>query len=236
MLKRAANIDTKSNIKSDTFSEYFQSINNPNDRFYQADEDVLFFNERYVNDEFQIMFEELNIPLSYSEVLLAVKQLKNEASAGPDLLLNEFFKNGTSILMTYLHRLFNKIFEIGYFPDKWSEGFIVLIHKKGDKNEPSNYRGITLLSTLGKLFTRVLNNRLNGWAETYRIYCEAQAGCRKNMGTVDNLFVLNYLITHFLNQNKQLYCVFVDFTVNNFASLFNCTPVGRASDSMMAPT
>ena len=43
MLKHAANIDTKSNIKSDTFSEYFQSIN----RFYQADEDVLFFNERY---------------------------------------------------------------------------------------------------------------------------------------------------------------------------------------------
>ena len=117
MLKHAANIDTKSNIKSDTFSEYFQSIN----RFYQADEDVLFFNERYVNDEFQKLFEELNIPLSYSEILLAVKQLKNEASAGPDLLLNEFFKNGTSILMTYIHHLFNKIFEIGYFPDKWSE-------------------------------------------------------------------------------------------------------------------
>ena len=155
MLKRAANIDTKSNIKSDTFSEYFQSINNPNDRFYQADEDVLFLNGRYVNDEFQVMFEELNIPLSYSEVLLAVKQLKNEASAGPDLLLNDVFKNGTSILMTYIHRLFNKIFEIGYFPDKWSEGFIVPIHKKGDKNEPSNYHGITLLSTLGKLFTRV---------------------------------------------------------------------------------
>ena len=114
--------------------------------------------------------------------------------------------------MTYIRRLFNKIFEIGYFPDKWSEGFIVPIHKKGDTNEHSNYRGITLLSTLGKLFTRVLNNRLNGWAETYRIYCEAQAGFRKNMGTVDNLFVLNSLLTHFLNQNKQLYCVFVDFT------------------------
>ena len=72
----------------------------------------------------------------YSEVLLAVKHLKNEASAGPDLLLNEFFKNRTSILMTYIHCRFNKIFEIGYFPDKWSEGVIVPIHKKGDKNEP----------------------------------------------------------------------------------------------------
>ena len=76
------------------------------------------------------MFEELNVPLSYLEVLLAVNKLKNEASAGPDLSLNEFFKNGISILMTYIHRFFNKIFEIGYFPDKWSEGFIVPIHKR----------------------------------------------------------------------------------------------------------
>ena len=43
-------------------------------------------------------------------------------------------------------------------------------------NEVANYRGITLLSTLGKLFTRILNNRLNKWAEEYGIYIEAQAG------------------------------------------------------------
>ena len=161
MLKRAANIHSKSTISSETCSKYFQCINNPNNRFYQADEDILFFNERYVNSVFQVMFDEINIPISYSEILIAVKQLKNGASAGPDLLLNEFLKKGTNILTNYIHRLFNKIFELGYFPDKWSEGFIVPIFKKGDKNEPSNYRGITLLSTLGKLFTRVLNNRLN---------------------------------------------------------------------------
>ena len=62
MLKGAANIDSKSTISSETFSKYFQSINNPNDRFYQADEDILFFNERY---EFQVMFDEVNIPISF---------------------------------------------------------------------------------------------------------------------------------------------------------------------------
>ena len=65
MLKRAANIDSKSTISSETFSKYFQSINNPNDRFYQADEDILVFNKRYVNSEFQVMFDEINIPISY---------------------------------------------------------------------------------------------------------------------------------------------------------------------------
>ena len=126
--------------------------------------------------------------------------------------MNEFFKNGNDTLIVYIYTLFNKIFELGFFPSCWSDGFIVPIYKKGDKNEPSNYRGITLLSTIGKLFTRILNNRLNEWAENYYVYIEAQAGFRKNMATVDNIFILNSLITHMLNQNKQLFCAFVDFT------------------------
>ena len=51
-------------------------------------------------------------------------------------------------MISYLHKLFNVVFEKGYFPSKWSEGFIVPLHKKGDVNLVENYRGITLLSTL----------------------------------------------------------------------------------------
>ena len=75
-----------------------------------------------------------------------------------------FLKNGTNGLITYLHNLFNKIFELGYFPKRWAEGHIIPIFKKGDTNEASNYRGITLLSTIDKLFTRILNNRLSDWS------------------------------------------------------------------------
>ena len=50
---------------------------------------------------------------------------------------------------------------MGHFPKKLSEAFTVPIFKKGDINEVSNYRGITLLSTPGKLFTLILNNMLN---------------------------------------------------------------------------
>ena len=68
-------------------------------------------------------------------------------------------------MINYLQALFSKLFQMGYFPEKWSEGFIVPIFKKGgDINEVSNYRGITLFSTLGKLFTRIFNTRLNEWA------------------------------------------------------------------------
>ena len=100
----------------------------------------------------------------------------------------------------------------GYFPETWSAGEIIPLHKKGDKNNVDNYRGITLLSTLGKLFSRILNNRLTAWAETYSVYIEAQAGFREHMCTTDNIFVMHGLITHSLNNNRKLFCSFIDFS------------------------
>jgi len=113
---------------------------------------------------------------------------------------------------TALCTLFNKLFDSGYFPETWSEGYVVPLHKKGDINNTNNYRGITLLSTLGKLFTKVLNDRLTIWAETYNVYIEAKAGFRQNMGTTDNIFVLHSVIQHLLNKKKKLFVAFIDFT------------------------
>ena len=64
---------------------------------------------------------------------------------------------------------------------------------------------------MGKLFTRILNNRLTEWAEEYVIYTEAQAGFRAKMRTIDNIYVLHGLINHFINSDIRLYCAFVDF-------------------------
>ena len=96
------------------------------------------------------MFEQLNLPISYEEIKRGVGQLRNGASVGPDLFLNEFLKRGTNSLLEYIHTLCNKIFELGYFPEKWAEGHIIPIFKKGDKNEVSNYRGIKCLRNQGR--------------------------------------------------------------------------------------
>lgn len=172
----------------------------------------MFFNERYENNEFNIIFEELNVNLTQEEILKAISQLKTSKSPGPDRLINEFFINGKSVLLPTLCNLFNKIFEIGHFPESWSEVYVIPLHKKGSINEVENYRGITLLSVLGNFFTRVINNRLGDWAENYFLLIEAQAGFRPGMGTVDNIFVLHGLITHMLNTGKKIYCTFIDFT------------------------
>ena len=210
LLKGAANV-SQPKLSLNNFASYFKAINNPDSPFYTPDDDVVYFNERFVKGEMQVMFSELDIPISSDEISKAIDELANGKSAGPDRLLNEVFIHGKSVRLPYLHILFSKVFETSYFPSAWSVGEIIPLHKKGDKSNVDNYRGITLLSTLGKLFTRILNNRLNRWAET-SILIEAQAGFRENMSTSGNIFVLHGLITHFLNNNRKLYCSLIDFS------------------------
>jgi hypothetical protein len=86
------------------------------------------------------MFHELNAPLTEQCLLKATRQLQTNRSSGPDKYLNEFFINGKHVLMPFLLNLFNKIFEVGYFPESWSEGFVIPLHKKGNINDENNYR------------------------------------------------------------------------------------------------
>ena len=67
-----------------SFAEYFQSVSASGDRFYQPDKDIIYFNERYVQKEFHVMFEQINLPISYEEIKRGVGQLRDGASAGPD--------------------------------------------------------------------------------------------------------------------------------------------------------
>lgn len=109
-------------------------------------------------------------------------------------------------------KLFNLIFDSGVVPETWLVGDILPIYKKkGDAKLPENYRPITLLSCLGKLFTSVLNNRLSTFAENSKIITDSQAELRKGYSTTDNIFIINCLIDIFKSQKKKLYCTFVDF-------------------------
>ena len=120
-----------SNLNASHFTDYFKAINNPDSVFFQPDDEILDFKERNMKEELQTMFGELNIEISNHEILKASKELSLGKASGSDFVLNEFFKYGIDILIDYLGRLFNVVFNKGYFPEKWTEGFILPLHKKG---------------------------------------------------------------------------------------------------------
>ncbi|OXA59193.1 LINE-1 retrotransposable element ORF2 protein [Folsomia candida] len=85
------------------------------------------------------------------------------------------------------------------------------IFKKGDPQLPSNYRPIALASTILKIFTTILSNRLQTWAEKYGHFSPFQAGFRKNMETLEQIFCLLTLIQSKLRHPRgKLFAIFID--------------------------
>ena len=155
--------------------------------------------------------EVLDRPINMDELDKAIKMLKNNKSSGHDLIINEFIVNASLQAKYVILLLFNCVLKLEYFPSFWCVGSIVPVFKRGDKNDVNNYRGITLLSCFGKLFTRILNNRINDWVESESILTEAQFGFRKGRCTSDCLFILHGLIEILFARGKRLYCCFIDY-------------------------
>ena len=116
----------------------------------------------------------LDSPFTSHEVECSIKHLKGGKAAGHDNIKSDYILLEQGNLKFVILTLFNKLYEIGYFPKEWSTGVIVPIYKKGDKKKSENYRGITLTNTLSKMFTYLLNQRLSQWCENNNILSEAQ--------------------------------------------------------------
>ena len=135
--------------------------------------------------------EFLNAQFTEGEVSAVIDNLKNNKSAG---LLNEFFKYGKSYLCPVLTKLFNVVLNSGIFPESWAKGLIVPVFKnKGDRSDPNNYRGITLISCVCKMFTS-FSCRISKYVENFQILGNEQTGFRKKNSTVDHVFLLHTLI------------------------------------------
>jgi len=87
-------------------------------------------------------------------------------------------------------------------PEKWKIGLIYPIFKKGDKLQCDNYRGITLLNVIYKVFSSVLLKRLNVYAE--EILGEYQCGFRPERSTVDQIFIMRQSMEKCYEYNVDL--------------------------------
>ena len=117
----------------------------------------------------------------------------NRKIRGRRQYVERIFIHGSPHLLSCTLRLFNCVFKSGHFPEDWTIGLLVPLHKKGSMHSADNSCGITL-SIISKLLTRLLNNRQCNCEEGYDVYMEAQGGSQKNRGTTDSIFVLTSLM------------------------------------------
>jgi hypothetical protein len=147
-----------------------------------------------------------------SEITKAINKLHRGKSAGLDLITNEMFKCASDLLIKPIEYVFNTALKTGIYPETWTTGIIVPIHKSGDKTDTNNYRGIAISSCLSKLFNSILNSRLENYMVENNLWKRNQSGFMKKHRTEDNLFVFQAIQHKYVQKTGQkIYAAFVDF-------------------------
>lgn len=148
-------------------------------------------------------------PITCSEIKQVISKLKLGKSTGPDTIPNEVLKHSSVVTLPTYAKLFNLLISTGCYPKLWEKSYVIALHKGGDKNMLSNYRGISLMNCFSKIFSAVLNSRLVNLISTK--YNAGQFGFRENHRTSDSIFVIKSLINKYLHKNKKkIYVCFVD--------------------------
>ena len=124
-----------------------------------------------------------------AEMDRAIAGLKYGKAPRGDGIPAEVWKHGGDKLFRRLHQLITNAWEVGDVPQAWKDASIVTIFKNGDRTDSGNNRGIYLLSIPGKIFDRILPNRLSTTTKP-KVVPETQCGFRGERSTVDMMFCL----------------------------------------------
>ena len=197
-------------IEPEIFFEYFSSLHKPNKSNNFDNEFAKVIENKLTEHKEQIVNEVMDKGISQKEILDTCRSLKNKKSAGMDAITNEMIKSSIHIMLPCLHKLFNQILGSEIFPENWCKGLIVPIYKSGDQEDPSNYRGITISNTIGKLFTKLLNNRLLTFITDQGILKNNQIGFMPKHRTSDHILVMKTIIDTFKRTRKTLFLCFID--------------------------
>ena len=155
--------------------------------------------------------EELDAEFTQAELHSAIFSQKNNKSPGTDNISSEILKAAYDHISPFLLKLYNKMYSTGEYPRSWGEGIITPIFKKGDVNDAQNYRGVTLINVIAKVYSQLLLNRLTNWSKKHEKINKNQFGFQQGKSITDCIFILHAIISKVLHSGQKLYCVFIDY-------------------------
>ena len=153
----------------------------------------------------------INFPFTKEEISKVITKSKNNKAPGIDGIVYDILKNEDSASL--LTKLFNLCFEAHMVPHTWIEALISPIPKSptNDPRIPLNYRGVSLLSVISKLYTSALNVRLTNFAEDNKLIVNEQNGFRADRSCLDHIFTLHNVLRIRNRMNSETFCAFIDF-------------------------
>jgi hypothetical protein len=148
---------------------------------------------------------------NHSEISWLVRHLKPRKAAGPDEIQNIILQHLPRPVFRFIAKIFNTSLALNYFPSQWKVAKIIMLPKPGkDHTSPLNYRPISLLNSIGKLFEKIILKRLNSQLRALNIIRNDQYGFKRGHSTTHALLRNVERITHGFNNNKATVTLLLD--------------------------
>ena len=163
---------------------------------------------KYMGEESSQLFNLSTI--SDLQLLNCVKQLKNKTSYGSDAISNNLLKEIIPYICIHLRKLINLSFETGYVPPQITLAKVVPVFKSGERSHFTNYRPISIISSIGKLIERLFYNQMEGFLESSATLHIHQYGFRPHHSVIHPLMHLTSKVYNSINNNNHNLSILID--------------------------
>ena len=167
----------------------------------------------------EIPLPEQIYPNKLNSILVTADDIKDQLAIldtskcyGPDGVSPKLVKEAGHILISPLQRLFNLSLNKGKFPKMWKQANVLPIFKKGNPNDPGNYRPVSLLCCFSKIFERIIFKYVYNHLIDHYLISMWQSGFRPGFSTVTQLTELYHKFCEAVSQGKEVRCVFLDIS------------------------
>ena len=140
-------------------------------------------------------------PVTKQYVLTALRGLKDSKSPGPDRIPAKILKDAAELICDPLKIIFNESLKVGIFPDICKTGRVTLIFKSGRQSDLNNYRPISVLSAVSRIFEKVARDQLFEFLTANNLLSKNQFAYRKLHSTITSL--LNVTDSWYSNVDRK---------------------------------
>ena len=197
----------------EVWREHFDKLSTPKNlpeydgqHFRKVSDDVKKWMGQNDTDDF------LNNNFTYKEIEKGITKLHSGKVPGYDFITKENICAAGPVLMKLLLYIFNEVLRLEYIPINFRRGIQIPLYK--GKNAPpldtNSYRGITLLSTLNKLFEVIVWQRMEQWWNDHEVISRLQGACRKGVSCIHTAMLLQEIVATQLESHNKVFVAYYD--------------------------
>lgn len=210
-LMSSSGIITEGNLICDLFNQFFSTIgvdlaNKIPKTYHTNTGNTLMYEHNHTHNQQLTVLT----PCTTTEISKIIDELDSNTSTGLDGISTKAIKCLKDIIAERLMLCINKCLTAGIFPDTLKVAKVSPIFKSGSKTDPSNYRPVSVLPVISKIFERILYNRLNNYLSEKKILIDEQYGFRPKSSTVSATVDLMTKIYTAVDQGSFALGIFID--------------------------